>query len=291
MSRIFISYRRGDTSAYAGRIYDRLTDRYGDPQVFIDVDTIEPGADFVDYIEEAVGSCDVLIAVIGQDWSTATNPDGSRRLEDPEDFVRLEVSAGLERNVRVIPVLVEDAEMPPSTELPGTLAKLARRNALEISDSRWKHDIGRLVETIDKVLGGREPGAAIGESEADRPPSPSPPGGPAAVATPPPPPPPPPGYAAAPSPAHAPSATDFMVDNAKRANISMWLGLLALLSGWTTLGFLPGIPAIVLGRRVQQVTPVDTARYRAKATGGMIMGIIGCVMAAGMIVLVVAQNA
>src|SRR6185503_11993481 len=103
MSRIFISYRRGDTSAYAGRIYDRLSERFGDKQVFMDVDTIEPGADFVEYIEDAVGSCDVLIAVIGRDWSSATNPDGSRRLEDPEDFVRLEVGAGLERDVRVIP--------------------------------------------------------------------------------------------------------------------------------------------------------------------------------------------
>jgi TIR domain-containing protein len=284
MSRIFISYRRGDTSAYAGRIYDRLSERYGDGQVFMDVDAIEPGADFVEYIEDAVGSCDVLIAVIGRDWSTATNPDGGRRLEDPEDFVRLEVAAGLERDVRVIPVLVEGTAMPASTELPGTLAKLARRNALEISDSRWRHDIGLLIETIDKVLGGRAPGSAILEADTGRPPS-------GAQAPPPPPPgtapPAPPGHATAP----APSATDYMVDQAKRATISMWLGIASVAIGWIYLGFLPGIPAIILGHRVRQATPVDTTRYRARATAGFWLGIVGCLMSVAITIVVATGSA
>jgi hypothetical protein len=157
MSRIFISYRRADSAGYAGRLYDRLSQRFGQDRIFIDIDTIEPGLDFVEVIEEAVGSCDVLIVLIGSEWLTITDATGRRRLDNPEDFVRLEVATALERNVRVIPVLVGGATVPHSTDLPDVLRRLVRRNALEISDTRFHHDVDRLIETLDKVLGAPEP--------------------------------------------------------------------------------------------------------------------------------------
>jgi formylglycine-generating enzyme required for sulfatase activity len=156
MSRIFISYRRDDSAGYAGRLYDRLSERFGGDQIFMDIDTIEPGLDFVEVIEKAVGSCDALIALIGRQWLTITDAAG-RRLDKPEDPVRLEIATALDRNIRVIPVLVRGATMPRSTDLPDALKKLARRNALEISDTRFHYDVDRLIETLEKVLGMPEP--------------------------------------------------------------------------------------------------------------------------------------
>ena len=159
--RIFISYRRGDTTIYAGRLHDSLCMRLGGEEVFMDLDAIEPGADFVEHIEREVGSCEVLIALIGRDWVDARDADGARRLEDPDDWVRLELETGLNRDIRVIPVLVQGATMPRSDELPGDLAKLARRNALEIGDTRWRYDFDRLMEVIEKVLEGNSVPKAI----------------------------------------------------------------------------------------------------------------------------------
>src|SRR6266581_6454255 len=108
--RIFISYRREETAYPAGWLYDRLVEHFGQGQVFKDVDSIELGDDFVEVISAAVAGCDVLLALIGDQWLTVTGEGGRRRLEDPDDFVRLEVEAALTRNVRVIPVLVDDAQ-------------------------------------------------------------------------------------------------------------------------------------------------------------------------------------
>ena len=105
--RIFISYRREETAYPAGWLYDRLADRFGSDQVFKDVDSIELGDDFVEVITRAVGACDVLLALIGQEWLTITDARGRRRLSNPHDFVRLEIEAALTRNVRVIPILVD----------------------------------------------------------------------------------------------------------------------------------------------------------------------------------------
>jgi hypothetical protein len=116
--QIFISYRRDDSSAWAGRLSDRLSSHFPSNQIFMDVDTIEPGIDFVEAIEESVGSCDVLIAVIGTHWLTSSNRDGRRRLEIPEDSVRVEIATALKRGIRVIPVLVEGATMPEVSDLP-----------------------------------------------------------------------------------------------------------------------------------------------------------------------------
>ncbi len=150
--RIFISYRREETAYPAGWLYDRLVEHFGQGQVFKDVDSIELGDDFVEVISAAVAGCDVLLALIGDQWLTVTGEGGRRRLEDPDDFVRLEVEAALTRNVRVIPVLVDGARMPRVAELPASLAKLVRRQALELSPSRFDFDTGRLLRVLDSSL-------------------------------------------------------------------------------------------------------------------------------------------
>jgi uncharacterized RDD family membrane protein YckC len=150
--RIFISYRREETAYPAGWLFDRLAGRFGGGQVFKDVDSIDPGDDFVDKITRAVGSCDVLLALIGDQWLTITDQDGRRRLDSPEDFVRVEIEAALARNVRVIPILVDGARMPRADELPDSLAKLARRQALELSPSRFDFDLGRLLKVLNRTL-------------------------------------------------------------------------------------------------------------------------------------------
>ena len=149
--RVFISYRREETAYPAGWLYDRLANRYGG-QVFKDVDSIQLGDDFVEVITRAVGSCDVLLALIGDQWLTITDQDGRRRLEDPDDFVRLEIEAALTRNVRVIPILVEGARLPRADELPPSLAGLVRRQALELSPARFDFDTSRLVKVLDRTL-------------------------------------------------------------------------------------------------------------------------------------------
>jgi hypothetical protein len=150
--RIFISYRREETAYPAGWLYDRLADHYGGGQVFKDVDSIQLGDDFVEVITRAVGSCDVLLALIGDEWLTITDEHGRRRLDDPDDFVRLEIEAALSRNVRVIPILVGRARMPRAEELPDSLAKLVRRQALELHPARFDFDTGRLLKVLDGAL-------------------------------------------------------------------------------------------------------------------------------------------
>jgi hypothetical protein len=153
MSDIFISYRRGVASPYARGIYERLEEQFGSDRVFMDIDTMEPGVDFVEYIQRAVTSCRVLLVVITPDWVSVVDDTGKRRLDDPDDFVRVEVNAALAReDVRVIPVLVGDAPPPKRAELPPDLAPLIRRQALEVGDGRWDYDLGVLVRTIEKVF-------------------------------------------------------------------------------------------------------------------------------------------
>lgn len=154
MGGIFISYRREDSAGHAGRLFDRLRERFGKDRVFMDVSGIEPGADFVEAIDSAVGSCDALIVVIGRKWLACADAAGNRRLDDPEDFIRLETAAALRRGIRVIPVLIQDAAMPTEKDLPEDLLKLARRQAIEISDGHWESDTGALIETLAKVLPG-----------------------------------------------------------------------------------------------------------------------------------------
>ena len=118
----------------------------------MDVDSIGPGEDFINVIESAVAKCEILIAVIGRNWLTIKDETGKRRLDNPEDFNRVEIAAALNRNVRVIPVLVQEAEMPRRDQLPEALASLSRRNAIELSDERWKYDVDRLIKVIEELV-------------------------------------------------------------------------------------------------------------------------------------------
>ncbi len=152
--RIFISYRRQDSAYPAGWLYDRLAERFGPEQIFKDIDSIELGDDFVDTITRAVGSCDILLALIGQEWLDITGADGTRRLDDPDDFVRLEIEAALERKVLLIPILVDGAVMPRGDDLPPSIAALVRRHALELSPNRFRADTDRLLETMERTLTG-----------------------------------------------------------------------------------------------------------------------------------------
>jgi WD40 repeat protein len=150
--RVFICYRREETAYAAGWLYDRLADRFGRDQIFKDIDSIELGDDFVEAITTAVGSCDVLLALIGEQWLVITDEHGTVRLDNPDDFVRLEIEAALTRNVRVIPILVAGARMPRSDQLPSGLAKLGQRHALELTPGHFESDTTRLLNVIDGTL-------------------------------------------------------------------------------------------------------------------------------------------
>lgn len=161
--QIFISYRRDDTEYVASWIRERLERYFGKERVFEDVYSIEPGSDFVREITSAVTSCVVLIAVIGDQWLTISDSDGRRRLDDPKDWVRIEIETALERNIHVVPVLVGRARMPQESQLPESLAGLARRQALELMPRTF--DTSRLRPVIEQALAassaaGETPGAA-----------------------------------------------------------------------------------------------------------------------------------
>jgi TIR domain len=152
MGGIFISYRRAGTRHAAGRLADRLITAVGRENIFMDVDNIEPGLDFVEVLGERVAACDCLLAVIDPDWLDARSADGTRRLDDPDDFVRIEIEAALKRNVRVIPVLMDGANMPPPERLSEGLRPLVRRQAVKISHDRFAADAGALAEQLKKVV-------------------------------------------------------------------------------------------------------------------------------------------
>lgn len=153
MRAIFVSYRRSDTQGEAGRLFDDLVTNFGEQKVFMDVAGIEAGRDFRKAIEESVANCGVLLVLIGPSWVTAKDEAGTRRLEDPADFVRVEVAAALRRDIPVIPVLVRAAQMPRAEQLPDCLKELAYRNCVELTHARWKSDVQLLVEPLRRLLG------------------------------------------------------------------------------------------------------------------------------------------
>ena len=156
MAGVFISYRREDSPGHAGRVFDRVRARFGADIVFMDVTAIDAGADFVDAIEQAVGTCDVLLAIIGPLWVGAADSAGRKRLETPNDFIRLEIAGALKRNVRVVPVLVDGAVMPTAGDLPDDLQPLLRRNAVELRDARWDADIDQLLASLERIVKPQE---------------------------------------------------------------------------------------------------------------------------------------
>lgn len=149
---IFISYRRNDSADVAGRIYDRLANKFGEDNVFKDVDSIPLGADFRDFIEASISNSFVLLVVIGKSWLGQSNDADSRRIDDPQDFPRIEIAAALKKNIPIIPVLVFGSSVPKERELPIEISNLAHRNGVQIRpDPDFNHDISRLIVGIEKI--------------------------------------------------------------------------------------------------------------------------------------------
>jgi TIR domain-containing protein len=149
---IFICYRHEDSSAYAGRLADELTRQFGRARVFRDAGS-QRGVDFRHQIDDAIDSCAVLVAVIGKKWLMVQDESGRRRIDHPGDLVALEIAAALERDIRVIPVLVAGARMPSEADLPTLLAGLAYRTAIELSDAGWDHQISGLLHDLNHLFG------------------------------------------------------------------------------------------------------------------------------------------
>ncbi len=150
MPDVFISYRRDDTSGYAGRLYDQISASFGAEHVFMDVATIEPGSDFVEVIEQRVGACDALIALIGKNWLASKDEQNRLRLGSSNDFVSVEITAALKRNVEVIPLLVGGAKMPLQQELPESLQPLARHQAVEVSDAHFTREVADVIQSLER---------------------------------------------------------------------------------------------------------------------------------------------
>lgn len=165
--RIFLSYRREDSSGHAGRLYDQLSERFGEAQIFRDVDTIEPGLDFAEFIHAKVSECDVLLAVIGRRWINAADAMGHRRLDDPSDWVRTEIASALQRGIRVIPVLVDGASLPKEKDLSADLRWLAGRHAVVLSDAGWRDTVGRLIKAIERIASPAVPNARLAAADIE----------------------------------------------------------------------------------------------------------------------------
>ncbi|MGE3230473.1 MAG: toll/interleukin-1 receptor domain-containing protein [Hyphomicrobium sp.] len=149
---IFISYRRDDSRHAAGRLYQHLVQRFPRDALFMDIDSIEPGLDFANVLQKTVADCDAIIAVIGPGWTYARDEAGARRLDNPDDFVRLEIEAALRRDVRVVPVLVDGASLPRAEELPETMRSLVRRNAVRLTHEKFGTDADVLAEALAKFI-------------------------------------------------------------------------------------------------------------------------------------------
>jgi hypothetical protein len=156
--KIFINYRREDSIAIAGRLYDRLAEAFGRNNLFIDVDNIPVGMNFEEYLHKQVAACDVVVSLIGPNWLNAKDETNQRRLDQPDDFVAIEIAAALARNILVIPVLVDGTHMPKASELPDSLKPLALRNAIQVRNTNFGSDVGQLIIKMREAL-------ALGRSE------------------------------------------------------------------------------------------------------------------------------
>ncbi len=152
MTGIFINYRRDDAPGVAGRLGDRLAKNFSRRAIFMDVDAMRPGLDFVKQLEEQVSKCDVLLAIIGPNWLRAADEKGQRRLDSARDYVRIEIASALKREIPVIPVLVNGAVMPPEDDLPEDLKPLVNRHALELRHTRFDGDSAAIIDGLTRVL-------------------------------------------------------------------------------------------------------------------------------------------
>jgi TPR repeat protein len=156
-SKIFISYRRDDSAGTAGRLHDRLAERFGRNNLFIDVDNMPAGSDFVEYLGKQVANCDIFLCAIGPHWLDNKDDEGRRRLDQPDDFVRVEIAEALKRKIPVIPVLIDGARVPKARELPDDLAPLTRRQAVEVRNSQFGRDAVNLTQQIRAILKEKRP--------------------------------------------------------------------------------------------------------------------------------------
>jgi hypothetical protein len=149
---IFISYRREETAANAGRLYDRLSGRFGEYRVFMDIDSIAIGTDFANAIADAVSSSYILLVLIGRNWLAVTDSRDRRRIDDPNDWVRIEIETALQRDIPAVPVLVDGATLPQADELPPPLRPFLRRQAFELSHTSFRSDVEHLITLIDELI-------------------------------------------------------------------------------------------------------------------------------------------
>jgi hypothetical protein len=147
-TKVFISYRREDSAGHAGRVHDRLVREFGSDLLFMDVDGIPLGANFVKVLGEEVAKCDALLAMIGPGWLDAHDENGKRRLENPDDFVRIEIGTALKRAIPVIPILLEGTRIPKAHQLPDDLKELPLRNGLDVRHASFPQDMERLVRAL-----------------------------------------------------------------------------------------------------------------------------------------------
>jgi hypothetical protein len=152
-SKVFISYRRDDSAGSAGRLHDRLALEFGRDLLFMDVDAIPLGLNFVKVLHEEVAKCNVLLAVIGPNWLSARDDQGNRRLDDPHDFVRVEIAAALQRDIPVIPILLDGAKVPRPEQLPNELKELTLRNGLDVRHASFHGDMDKLIRGLKSPLG------------------------------------------------------------------------------------------------------------------------------------------
>jgi tetratricopeptide (TPR) repeat protein len=155
MAKIFISYRRDDSAGTAGRLHDRLAQTFGKTNLFIDVDNMPAGVDFVEYLGTQVANCEIFLCAVGPNWLNARDEEGRRRLDQPDDYVRIEIAEALKRDIPVIPVLVDGARVPKARELPDSIALLTRRQAVEVRNSQFGRDADSLTQKIREVLKGK----------------------------------------------------------------------------------------------------------------------------------------
>jgi hypothetical protein len=151
MAKIFICYRREDSGGDARGIADRIKRNLG-ADVFMDVTAIAPGANFVKVLHNAVAKCEVLLAVIGPNWLDARDERGNRRLDNPDDLVRIEIAAALQRDIPVVPVLLNGARIPAANYLPKELADLSFRNGIDVRHSSFDGDVERLINWLQQEL-------------------------------------------------------------------------------------------------------------------------------------------
>jgi len=263
--RVFLSYRRTDCQAQANGLYDGLRNRLPDARVFMDIDGIPYGVDFVDQIRRETAMCDVVLVMIGDNWLDPRPGTDVRRIDEPEDFVRLEIESALaSSDVRTLPVLVENAQMPRASELPESIARLARINAIELNDLRWRADLDRLVDVVEDI--GREKGkvATPEQAPASGPapsPAPAPERAPVLLAD--------PGHAGREPATPAPPEPPRQTEPARTPAIAYLLMVVPFL----TFGFAAWVPALWAGMKR---APGDPVRKRLFVLCGvLVVAVVG----------------